>query len=31
MGLVVVIVGVVIGGFSEVIMGGDTVNSGGLS
>nr|QNQ64925.1 NADH dehydrogenase subunit 6 [Pica pica fennorum]QNQ64951.1 NADH dehydrogenase subunit 6 [Pica pica leucoptera]QNQ64964.1 NADH dehydrogenase subunit 6 [Pica pica melanotos] len=31
MGLVVVIVGVVMGGFSEVIMGGDTVNSGGLS
>nr|YP_009721188.1 NADH dehydrogenase subunit 6 [Corvus pectoralis]QGM79627.1 NADH dehydrogenase subunit 6 [Corvus corone orientalis]QGN04630.1 NADH dehydrogenase subunit 6 [Corvus pectoralis] len=31
LGLVVVVVGVVVGAFSEVIMGGDTVNNGGLS
>nr|YP_004733944.1 NADH dehydrogenase subunit 6 [Cyanopica cyanus]AEJ88696.1 NADH dehydrogenase subunit 6 [Cyanopica cyanus]AMR35711.1 NADH dehydrogenase subunit 6 [Cyanopica cyanus koreensis] len=31
MGLVVVVVGFVVGGFSEVFIGGDTVNNGGLS
>nr|YP_009428154.1 NADH dehydrogenase subunit 6 [Corvus coronoides]ASV48159.1 NADH dehydrogenase subunit 6 [Corvus coronoides] len=31
LGLVVVVVGVITGAFSEVVMGGDTVNNGGLS